>query len=79
MTLANIFLKFSKHALVLVYFTVDCSTQPVLLFAPHARAAAAYERFMRAVMGLDVSNGRLSRTAPLLAIATQLLKLYLRL
>ena len=28
------------------------------------RAAPAYEKFMRALMGLDVSNGPLLRTAP---------------
>ena len=50
------------------YFTVDCSTQPVLLFVPHARRPA-YEKFMRALMGLDVSNGALLRTP--LPIATQ--------
>ena len=40
----------------------DCSTQPTLLFVPHARGLA-YEKFMRALMGLDVSNGALLHTA----------------
>ena len=42
---------------------MDCSTRPVLLFVPHARGPA-YEKFMRALMGLDVSNGPLLRTGP---------------